>query len=161
MWMRSPVKSTPRTGRASERPPMHLDDLTERLGSRIDAIRRDLDGADDLAVVVAHGEQDDRDAVLIATRAGVYVSPLWPADRSPRNTIGGWTGWTQVRVSPVRVDGRPSGGRQDPALATCSCTVVVGDARFIVSADGPSGLQAVDGFHDEVVRRGTPWHYPA
>lgn len=140
---------------------MHLDDLTERLGSRIDAIREDLGGVGDLAVIVAHGEEDGDDFVLIATRAGVYVSPLWPADRPRTSDVCGWTGWSQVRVSPVRLDGRQVDGRQDPARASHSCTVVVGEARFIASADGPSGQQAVDGFHDEVVRRGTPWHYPA
>jgi hypothetical protein len=43
---------------------------------------------------------------------------------------------------------------------THSCDVRVDGLVFVVAADGPSGLGAIRAFHDEVVRRGTPWHYP-
>lgn len=162
--MRSPVnKGTPRTGRATERPPMRLDDLAERLGPRVEDIRGDLGDVGDLAVVLAHDDHGGDDFVLVATKAGMFVSYLWPVDQHPGSAAGvcGWTGWTRVRVSPVRMDTRVAGGQRDPEQASHSCTVVVGDATFIASADGTDGRQAVDAFHDEVVRRGTPWHYPA
>jgi hypothetical protein len=64
-------------------------------------------------------------------------------------------------VSPVRSEGWQVNGTERNALATHSCELRIGSTAFLVAANGASGRWAVDGFHDEVVRRGTPWHYPS
>jgi hypothetical protein len=142
---------------------MRLDDLSERLGARIEVIRDALAGEPDIAVALAHDLRDGDDYVLVATRSGVHVRYLWPEDQHPLLTqvSPGVIGWASVRVSPLRSEGWQVAGRTDPALATHTCEVRIDDLAFLVSANGASGQQAVVGFHDEVVRRGTPWHHPS
>jgi hypothetical protein len=52
---------------------MHLVDLVDRLGSRLDPIHVVLDGEPDLAVVLAHDLIDGDDFVLGATAQGIHV----------------------------------------------------------------------------------------
>jgi hypothetical protein len=149
--------------RQHDRSPMHLDDLAERLGSRVDPIREALAGDVDLAVVVAHDLIDGDDFVLVATRRGVHVRHLWPDGPHPLlpSRHPGVAPWATVRVSPVRSEGWQVHGVERNGLATHSCEVRIGGTAFLVAANGTAGRWAVDGFHDEVVRRGTPWHYPS
>lgn len=149
--------------RQRERQPMHLDDLEQRLGGQVAPIRAALAGETDLAVVLAHDPTDGDDVVLVATRRGLHVRQLCPdASLDTRPTREPSVApWATVRVSPVRIEGWRAPGTQPDARATHSCEVRVGQTLFHVSADGLPGQAAVDSFHDEVVRRGTPWHYPA
>ena len=160
MRIRPPIKGTP--GRSAVREPMRLGDLIDRLGPRVDDIRECLGGEADLAVVLGHDVRDGDDVVLIATRTGVHVSLLWPDE--DHALLGaarpGWANWRSVRVSPVHTEGWQVAGQGHDAQATHTCQVLIEDVEFLVSANGAAGQQAVDGFHDEVVRRGTPWHYP-
>ncbi len=135
------------TIRRSEPTPMRLDDLASRLGPRLAPIRHALDAEADLAVVVADRVSDGDACVLIATRSAVHVSCLG-SESGPRPATER-TSWVSVRVSPMCLE---------PGGPSYRCEVLVGEARFIATTDAtaPAGVEA---FHDEVVRRGTPWHY--
>lgn len=132
--------------------PQRLEDLAERIGPDVGALREALGGEFEIAVAFAK-DASDREVVLVATRAGLRIWPSRPED--PCSDV---TTWPRVRVSPVR----RGGGRGTPLAdgETHSCDVRVDAVTFVIVADGPSGLGAVRAFHDEVVRRGTPWHYP-
>jgi hypothetical protein len=142
---------------------MRLADLEERLGTRVGPIREALAGEADLAVALAHDLVDGDDFVLVATRRGVHVRHLWPD--APHALLPtshpGLAPWSTVRASPVRSEGWQVQGQEQNALSTHTCEVRIGAAVFLVSANGTPGQWAVDGFHDEVIRRGTPWHYPS
>ena len=157
MRIRPPVMGRPHWARANERPPMRLDDLSDRLGPSADAIRDALGGETDIAVALAH-DLDGDDYVLVATRAGVHVRYLSPVaqDQQP-----GVVRWASVRVSPLNSDGRHVEGQERPAPGTHACEVRIDGVAFLVSGDTTAGRQGAVGFHDEVVRRGTPWHHPS
>ncbi len=169
MPVRTPTKGYAGWMREKDRPPMRLDDLVERLGERVDPIREALGGDTDLAVVLAHALPDGADFVLVATKGGMHVRYLCPdASDAPdavdaqRPVLGpDVVPWSSVRVSPVRTEGWQDHSSERAAGATHSCEVRIGEVAFVVSAVGTTGRWAVDGFHDEVVRRGTPWHYPS
>jgi hypothetical protein len=132
--------------------PHCLDGIADRIGSELGALREALDGEIEIAVAFAR-DASGRDVVLVATRTGLRV---WPARRGDLHP---WVAtWPRVRVSPVRRDGGRGALHAEQAIH--SCRVRVDELTFVVSADGPSTLGAVRAFHDEVVRRGTPWHYP-
>ena len=135
--------------------PLRLDDLAERIGSQLVAIRDSLAGEEDIAVVVAHDPSDD-DFVLVATRSGLRVWPIGPG----AGRQGRLAAWPMVRVTPVRSDGGWHRGARDSELEKHSCEVLVEGATFHIAAEGAAGQGSISGFHDEVVRRGTPWHYP-
>jgi hypothetical protein len=134
---------------------LRLDDLAERIGSQLSAIRDALAGEQDIAVALAHGPSGD-DYVLVATRSGLRVWRIGPG-AAPHADL---TAWPMVRVTPVRSDGGWSRGTRDSGLETHSCEVRVDSATFRIAADGAAGQGTISSFHDEVVRRGTPWHYP-
>jgi hypothetical protein len=145
------IKGAPSWRRQPDGPaPQCLDDIADRIGSGLDALRATLGGELEIAVAVAR-DASDREVVLVATRTGLRVWPRLPGDA--RHDV---TSWPRVRVSPVRQDH----GAVHAERASHSCDVRVDELTFVVSADGPSTLGAVRAFHDEVVRRGTPWHYP-
>ena len=141
-WRRHPDDSAPE----------RLDDLASRIGPEMDALREALGGELEIAVAVAR-DSSDREVVLVATRTGLRVWPCQPGD-----ACAGVTTWPRVRVSPVRRDG--GRGAILAERVTHSCDVRIDELTFVIAADGPSGLGAIRAFHDEVVRRGTPWHYP-
>ncbi len=129
----------------SEPVPLRLDDLSAHLGTRLAPIRDALESEADIAVVMADREGDGDTCVLVATRSSVHVSCTGNAatQRSP---------WAAVRVSPIRAAGRDE--------SRLGCEVMVEDVRFMVAGDSADGSAAIQAFHDEIVRRGTPWHYP-
>ena len=147
------IKGAPAWRRHPDDPiPQRLDDLAVRIGPDVDVLREALGGELEIAVAFAR-DPSDREVVLVATRAGLRVWLCGPGAPCPDVTT-----WPRVRVSPVR-----RGGDRDARLAERemhSCDVRVDELTFVVAAEGPSGLGAVRAFHDEVVRRGTPWHYP-
>ncbi len=132
-----------------------LDDLAGRIGPELRAIREALGDEVEVAAAFAR-DPSDHEVLLVATRTGLRV---WPTSRQGAPCPEILT-WSRVRVSPVRRD--PALGQRvpHPELETHSCDVRVDGLTFVIVADGPSGLGAVGAFHDEVVRRGTPWHYP-
>jgi hypothetical protein len=156
---------------------MRLEDFSDRLGDRIESIRASLEGNEDVAVVDARDASGRIDALLIATRRGLLVTYPWsPADEiSATATSAGWVAWGDVRASTVQTSapvGTPapaaSGARVSGATSTAtmgasehSCTILLRGVRLTAHGDGDLGRRAVDAFHDEVVRRGTPWHYPS
>jgi hypothetical protein len=129
----------------SEPVPLRLDDLCARLGPGLASIRAALESEDEIACVMADREGDGATCVLVATRSSVHVCcPATGAtQRSP---------WAAVRVSPIRVARRDEG--------RLGCEITVEDVRFTVAGDGADGSAGIQAFHDEIVRRGTPWHYP-
>jgi hypothetical protein len=147
------IKGVPTWRRHPDDPiPQRLEDLAMRIGPDVAALREALGGELEIAVAFAR-DPSDREVVLVATRTGIRVWPRLPGDPCPDLTT-----WPRVRVSPVR-----RSGHREAVLAereTHSCDVRVDELTFVVIGDGPSGLGAVRAFHDEVVRRGTPWHYP-
>jgi hypothetical protein len=139
----------------AERSPMHLDDLEDRLGTRLDPIRAALAGDPDLAVVLAHDLVDGDDFVLVATDHGVHVRRLWPDAPRPLlpTTYPEIAPWASVSVSPVWSEGWHVHGVGQTSLATHGFELRIGATGFLVAANGTTGRWAVDGFHDEVVRR--------
>jgi hypothetical protein len=140
-----------------DRPPMHLVDLDDRLGTRMDPIRRALAGDTDLAVVLAHDMVDGDDFVLVATERGIHVRRLWPGAPRPLLPTGypDVAPWASVDVSPVWSEGWQVHGMEQTALATHNCELRIGATAFLVAANGTAGRWAVDGFRDEVVRHVT------
>jgi hypothetical protein len=150
------IKGAATWRRGQDGPPaLRLDDLAERIGSQLDTIRDGLDGEEDIAVVLAH-DLANVDHVLVATRSGLRVWRIGPGVAAQVQL----TAWPMVRVTPLRSDGGWTRGARDSGLETHSCEVRVGGATFRIAADGAAGQGTISGFHDEVVRRGTPWHYP-
>jgi hypothetical protein len=155
MQPRPPRKIGTTATRRAEPVPVRLDDLTAHLGTRLAPIRDSLESEGDLAVVMADRIADGDRCVIVVTRSAVHVScfgadatgPDEPAIRIP---------WAAVRVSPMRLD--PDARRH--GTQRYACEVLVGDARFQVVADPAGEPTGVEAFHDEIVRRGTPWHYP-
>lgn len=136
---------------------MRLDDLADRIGARLGPIRQSLQDESDIAVVVADRVEDGDECVLVATRAGVHVRCLGAARADQRTTP---TPWASVRVSPLHVERRTHGGSAPVETKRYGCDVVVGDTCFRLAADEDGGPSGIEAFHDEIVRRGTPWHYP-
>lgn len=138
---------------------MRLDDLAERIGAEVRSIRQALKDESDIAVVVADRVADGDECVLVATRTGVLVSCVGGGGpRADQRTTP--SPWASVRVSPLHVERRSHVGSVGSDTRRYGCDVLVGEAWFRLAAaddDGPSGIEA---FHDEIVRRGTPWHYP-
>ncbi len=135
--------------------PLRLEDIADRLGDRVDDIRQDLDGQDDVAVVDAHDPRCDADALLIATRKGILVAYPWSGTGGDgAGSAPGWVPWGDVRASTVTSSPGVSASRH-------SCTILLRGVELTALGDGDLGRRAVDAFHDEVVRRGTPWHYPS
>ena len=162
MRLRPAAKGQTRWTRTDQQP-MRLEDLAERLGPRLSLLRDALEGQTDIAVVLAHDVRDGDDFVLVATRSGVYVGYLWPeAQHALLGSVRpGYATWASVRVSPVRSEGWQVTGDAQAELATYACEVRIDGAALLVTANGVTGLGAVAGFHDEVIRRGTPWHHPS
>ena len=152
---------------------MRLDDLAARLGDQMDAIRSSLDGQEDVAVVDARDTRGGTDALLVATRRGILVTYPWSGVPATMLMPPGWVAWGDVRastvqtVAPVGVTSQASGttatrtATAGPAGARHSCTILLRGVALTAEGDGDDGRRAVDAFHDEVVRRGTPWHYPS
>ena len=155
------IKGTPAWGRQPAVPPSRcLDDLAGRIGPELPAIREALGGEVEVAAAFARDPRD-HEVLLVATRTGLRV---WRIQQQGEPCLEVTT-WPRVRVSPVRrdeaLDQRSRHPEQrHPEQVTHACDVRVDGVIFVVAADGPSGLGAVSAFHDEVVRRGTPWHYP-
>jgi hypothetical protein len=150
------IKGAPSWRRQADGPaPQRLEDLVGHDGQELDALREALGGELEIAVAVAR-DPWDREVLLVATRTGLRV---WPSG-DLRHPCPESAGWPRVRVSPVRRDPRSLRGAPEAGSMTHSCDVRVDGLVFVVAADGPSGLGAIRAFHDEVVRRGTPWHYP-
>jgi hypothetical protein len=151
--------------------PLRLDDIAERLGDRMDAIRASLDGQEDVAVVDARDTRGDADALLVATRRGILVTYPWSGAPGTMLMPPGWVAWGDVRASTVQTiasvgvtsqtSTSTSTSTAGPAGARHSCTILLRGVELTASGDGDEGRRAVDAFHDEVVRRGTPWHYPS
>lgn len=138
---------------------MRLDDLADRIGPQLEPIRQSLQDESDIAVVVADRVEDGDRCVLVATRAGVHVRCFGGgATRASQRTTP--TPWASVRVSPLQVERRTHGGSAPVETKRYGCDVVVGDASFRLAADDDGGPSGIEAFHDEIVRRGTPWHYP-
>jgi hypothetical protein len=149
------IKGVPTWRRHAEgSSPQCLDDLAERIGPELEALRAAMEGELDIAAAFAR-DASNRQVVLVATRTGLWVWPCLPDH--PRHDV--FT-WPRVRVSPVRRDGGGERAAHHAVHPTHSCDVRVDARTFVVVADGPTELGAVRAFHDEVVRRGTPWHYP-
>jgi hypothetical protein len=150
---------------------MRLEDFADRLGDRMDAVRTSLEGNEDVAVVDAREPHGGLEALLIATRRGLLVAYPWAsADEClAASTVPGWVAWGDVRAStvqtiPAKAPAAPGpGGTATVTVAAARhwCTVLVRGVGLIAQGDGDVGRRAVDAFHDEVVRRGTPWHYPS
>ncbi len=154
---------------------MRLDDFADRLGVRVDAIRTSLDGQEDVAVVDARDPRGGTDALLIATRRGILVAYPWStaAATAEAATAPGWVAWGDVRASTVQSVALTAAtnlttsptmtttGTTGPAVTRHSCTILLRGVELTAQGDGDGGRRAVDAFHDEVVRRGTPWHYPS
>jgi hypothetical protein len=157
---------------------MRLDDLAARLGDRIDDIRSSLDGQEDVAVVDAGDARGGSDALLVATRRGILVTYPWSGVPGTATTLmpAGWVAWGDVRASTVQTVAAvgavgatsPTSGSTAIRTATSasagarhSCTILLRGVAMTALGDGDEGRRAVDAFHDEVVRRGTPWHYPS
>jgi len=132
---------------------MRLEDIAARLGDQIDAIRSSLDGQEDVAVVDARDTHGGTDALLVATRKGILVTYPWPGAPATVQMPPGWVAWGDVRASTVQTE-MSTGARH-------SCTIRLRGVDLTAQGDGDEGRRAVDAFHDEVVRRGTPWHYPS
>lgn len=157
--IRPPRKAIPTALRRKEPLPVRLDDLAERLGPRLRPIRQALQDESDIAVVVADSVSDGDACVLVATRAGVHVS-CFGGDAAREARAATATPWASVRVSPLHVERRSSGGSGPADARRYGCDVLVGDACFRLVADDDGGPSGIEAFHDEIVRRGTPWHYP-
>jgi len=152
---------------------MRLDDMAARLGDRVDAIRSSLDGQEDVAVVDARDATAGADALLVATRRGILVTYPWSGAPTTMPMPPGWVAWGDVRASTVQtvvpssVTSSTSGSTatQTAVSATStarhSCTILLRGVELTAQGEGDEGRRAVDAFHDEVVRRGTPWHYPS
>ncbi len=156
---------------------MRLEDLADRLGDRVEAIRASLDGHEDVAVVDARDAIGGIDALLIATRRGLLVAYPWASadEITLTATTPGWVAWGDVRAStvqtsvPVSAPVPAAASSHVTSAATTatlgaghhSCTILLRGARLTAHGEGDLGRRAVDAFHDEVVRRGTPWHYPS
>ncbi len=153
---------------------MRLDDFADRLGDRVEDIRVSLEGSDDVAVVDARrsarwpGRSPDS-----ATRRGLLVVYPWSTadDVATASMPPGWVAWGDVRASTVQTspgEGTPGTAPASRGLSTAtlgvarhSCTIMLRGVGLTAEGDGDLGRRAVDAFHDEVVRRGTPWHYPS
>ncbi len=133
--------------------PLRLEDIAARLGDQIDAIRSSLDGQEDVAVVDARDIYGGTDALLVATRKGILVTYPWSGAPATVQMPPGWVAWGDVRASTVQTELSTS--------ARHSCTIRLRGVDLTAQGDGDEGRRAVDAFHDEVVRRGTPWHYPS
>jgi hypothetical protein len=161
---------------------MRLDDFADRLGDRLEAIRQSLEGADDVAVVDARDPGGAVDALLVATRKGLLLAYPWldASDDASMPMPPGWVAWGDVRASTVQtiawsgpVPGVPvhasvaagsvatSTAAAGTPVARHCCTILLRGVELTAQGDGDTGRRAVDAFHDEVVRRGTPWHYPS
>jgi hypothetical protein len=150
------IKGAPAWGRHADAPPSGcLDDLAGRIGPELPAIREALGTEVEVAAAFARDPRG-HEVLLVATRSGLRV---WRIHREGDPCPEIMT-WPRVRVSPVRRDPARDHRTPHPEEATHSCDVRVDGLTFVVAAEGPSGLGAVSAFHDEVVRRGTPWHYP-
>ncbi|MBX3028555.1 MAG: hypothetical protein KF809_00210 [Chloroflexi bacterium] len=128
-----------------------MDDLEGRLGSEVTTIRTSLGADEDITVVIAQCRQADGEVALVATRSGVLVHPL--GDTTIPDLPDARARWATVRVSPVVAT-------PEDDVPSCWCEVRVGDDPYLVTGSGADGCAAVEAFHDEVVRRGTPWHAP-
>jgi hypothetical protein len=156
---------------------MRLEDFADRLGDRVADIRASLDGNEDVAVVEARDAIGGLDALLIATRRGLLVAYPWSSagEVSGTATAAGWVAWGDVRASTVQTSApvtvpvpasastRPTGAAAAATMGLPhhSCTIMLRGVQLTAHGDGDLGRRAVDAFHDEVVRRGTPWHYPS
>jgi hypothetical protein len=156
---------------------MRLEDFADRLGDRVEDIRASLEGNEDVAVVDARDASGGIDALLIATRRGLLVAYPWASadEVTLTGTSAGWVAWGDVRASTVQTSvtvGAPvpaaAGSRATSVASTAtigashhSCTILLRGVRLTAYGEGDPGRRAVDAFHDEVVRRGTPWHYPS
>ena len=154
---------------------MRLEDIAERLGDQIDAIRSSLDGQEDVAVVDARDAHGGSDALLIATRAGILVTYPWSGRCGQRDGHDRRLGRMGRRSRLDRADGAPSPRAHHPRASQPRCRLdrdhgpadatrapsCCGASELMAQGDGDQGRRAVDAFHDEVVRRGTPWHYPS
>ena len=152
---------------------MRLDDFADRLGDRVEGIRVSLEGSDDVAVVDARDPRSGLDALLIATRRGLLVVYPWSTadDVATASMPPGWVAWGDVRASTVQTSPAEGTSGTAPAsrgvatatlgVARHSCTIMLRRVGLTAQGDGDLGRRAVDAFHDEVVRRGTPWHYPS
>ena len=153
---------------------MRLEDIADRLGDRVDIIRASLDGHEDVAVVDARESGSGAEALLIATRRGILVAYPWsgPTEVAAATVPSGWVAWGDARASTVQTvamsgastSSAASGSAASTATAGLShhtCTILLRGIGLTAEGDGDQGRRAVDAFHDEVVRRGTPWHYPS
>jgi len=151
--------------------PLRLEDIADRLGDRVEMIRASLDGHEDVAVVGACEPGSGSEVLLIATRRGILVAYPWsgPADTVAAIVPSGWVAWGDARASTVQTvaasgtsNGAANGGSTATAVVSHhSCTILLRGVGLTAQGDGDQGRRAVDAFHDEVVRRGTPWHYPS
>lgn len=154
---------------------MRLEDIADRLGDRVDTIRESLDGQEDVAVVDARAPGSGIEALLIATRRGILVAYPWsgPSEALSASVPSGWVAWGDARASTVQTvalsavsTGATGASTAATSTATAavahhSCTILLRGIELTAQGDGDQGRRAVDAFHDEVVRRGTPWHYPS
>lgn len=153
---------------------MRLEDISDRLGYRVAAIRASLDGQEDVAVVDAREPGSGSEVLLIATRRGILVAHPWsgPSETAVATVPSGWVAWGDARASTVQTvalsgasTGASAAGGVAASTATAvahhSCTILLRGIGLTAEGDGDQGRRAVDAFHDEVVRRGTPWHYPS
>lgn len=148
---------------------MRLEDLVDRLGDRVDAIRVALDGNEDVAVVDVRDPRAGTEGMLVATRKGILVVYPWssPEDAQAATMPPGWVAWGDARASTVQtvvMSAAATGATSSTSTAAAShhsCTILLRGVELTAQGDGDAGRRSVDAFHDEVVRRGTPWHYPS
>jgi hypothetical protein len=152
MWYKPTATGRYGLAKADGPPRTRLDDIGEQLGVELAAIRSELGSDTDIAVVIATRRSVAGSVALVATRTGVLVHPLdgtAPDDLPPDRAR-----WRTVRVSPVTTTPTQGG---EPSTR---CEVHIGDDHYVMIGHGKEERAAIEAFHDEIVRRGTPWHYP-